>query len=159
MFGVGSGWGRTREHPSARLYRALVDTGLAVRATTEWRPRVHPGLFTLHAQAVEGVSLGRLEHAIDRVTERVARSGPTLGEITEAHIRVRRGATLAYEGATRTGLRLGLFATLQSLRFEDELFGRLLRVRTQDVRRAARGLFSSEEKAVVRYEPSGERGP
>ena len=55
VFATGSIWGRSSEHPSARLYRRLVDTGLAVRATSEWRPRVHPALFTVHAQAARGI--------------------------------------------------------------------------------------------------------
>ena len=153
LFGPGSGWGRGREHPSARLYRALVDTGLAVRATTEWRPRFYPSLFTLHAQAAKGISLPRLEEAIDRVIERVVRQGPTAAEVAEARIRVRRGASLAYEGATRMGFRLGLFATVRSLSFEDELYRRLLRTRPQEVREAASRLFDPNQRVVVHYEP------
>ena len=42
LFSAGPGWGRAGEHPSARLCRGLVETGLAVRATSEWRPRVYP---------------------------------------------------------------------------------------------------------------------
>lgn len=158
MFGVGAGWGRSREHPSSRLYRALVDTGLAVRATTEWRPRVHPGLFTIHAQASQGVSLDRLEEAVRAVTNRIVRGGPTRSEIEEARTRTRRGASLAYEGATRVGFRLGLFATLGPLSFEDELFRRILRVTPAEVREAARLLFDPDQRVTVRYEPTGMGG-
>lgn len=159
MFGVGAGWGRGREHPNSRLYRALVDTGLAVRATTEWRPRVYPGLFVLEAQASKGVSLDRLERAIEQATDRLAGNGPTSKEIAEARTRIRQGAALAYEGATRTGFRLGLFATVRSLAFEDELLSRVLRADATDVRAAARLLFSAERRALVRYEPTREVAP
>lgn len=153
MFGGGRGWGHGQEHPSARLYRALVDTGLAVRATTEWQPRVHPGLFTIHVQAAQGVSLDRVEKAVGKVTEEVARTGPTARELANARTRVRRGAALSYEGATRVGLRLGLFAALGSASLEDQLYGQLLAVRGPAVRTAARAVFSPERKAVVRYAP------
>ncbi|MGI0068284.1 MAG: M16 family metallopeptidase, partial [Thermoplasmata archaeon] len=42
IFEAGDGWGRAKEHPSSRLYRSLVDPGLAVRAVSEFQPRVHP---------------------------------------------------------------------------------------------------------------------
>ncbi|MCI4373267.1 MAG: insulinase family protein, partial [Thermoplasmata archaeon] len=102
MFSAGPGWGRASEHPSARLCRALVETGLAVRATSEWRPRIYPGLFTIQAQAVRGVRLDRLEETIDRVLDRLIKKGPTALEMSDARTRIRRGAALAYEGASRT---------------------------------------------------------
>ncbi len=156
LFSAGAGWGRSAEHPSARLYRALVDPGLAVRAGSEWRPRVYPGLFTVHALAAKGVSLDRLERAIDSVTERLARSGPTHRELDDARVRIQRGAALAYEGASRTGFRLGYFSVLQSPRYEDEIFHRLLRVTRDQVRDSARSTFRSESRVVVRYTPTAE---
>jgi zinc protease len=155
LFSIGSGWGRSSEHPSARLCRALVETGLAVRATSEWRPRVYPGLFSVQAQAARGISLDRLESAIDAVIERFVRTGPTAREMHDAQTRIRRGAALAYEGASRSGFRLGYFAVLQSMAFEDRLFARLLGVRAREVRDRARRLFRPESRVVVRYEPTG----
>ncbi|MCI4365609.1 MAG: insulinase family protein [Thermoplasmata archaeon] len=155
LFSAGPGWGRAGEHPSARLCRALVETGLAVRATSEWRPRVYPGLFTIQAQAARGVTLDRLESAIEVVVERLCRSGPTAQEMRDAQTRIRRGAALAYEGASRTGFRLGYFAVLHSSSFEDQLFQQLLAVRPREVRDRARQLFGSETRVVVRYEPTG----
>jgi zinc protease len=155
LFSAGPGWGRASEHPSARLCRALVETGLAVRATSEWRPRVYPGLFTMQAQAVRGVPLDRLESAIDEVIDRLIRKGPTPLEMTDARTRIRRGAALAYEGASRTGFRLGYFAVLRSPAYEDRLFSQLLTVRAAEVQGRARELFQPDSRVVVRYEPTG----
>jgi zinc protease len=155
LFSAGPGWGRAAEHPSARLCRALVETGLAVRATSEWRPRVYPGLFTVQAQAARGVPLDRLETAIDAVIDRLTSKGPTTVEMDDARTRIRRGAALAYEGASRTGFRLGYFAVLHSPAYEDRLFSQLLAVRATEVRDRARELFRSESRVVVRYEPTG----
>ncbi|HLN51363.1 MAG TPA: pitrilysin family protein [Thermoplasmata archaeon] len=154
MFSAGSSWGRAAEHPSARLYRALVDTGLAVRATSEWRPRVHPGLFTIQAQAAPRVPLDRLERAIERLLDRLAATGPTATELSDVRARVRRGAAMAYEGASRTGFRLGYFSVLGAPTFEDVLFHALLRVSAKDVREEAGRLFRSEARTVVRYTPT-----
>jgi len=157
VFSAGMGWRGRREHPTARLYRALVERGLAVRATSGWSPRVYPSLFTIQAQAAPRVSLDRLEDAVESVVERVARSGPTATEMTDVRTRIRRGAALAYEGATGTGFRIGYFATLDSLSLEDTLYHRLLRVTPGAVRKAAGELFRPEARVVVRYEPKGGR--
>lgn len=155
LFSAGTGWRGRREHPTARLYRALVDTGLAVRATSDWTPRAYPGLFTIQAQAAPRVSLDRLESAIDAVLRRLARDGPTKREMSDVATRIRRGASLSYEGATSTAFRLGYFATLRSLALEDELYHRLLRVTPRAVKDQAQDLFRSDSRLVVRYEPTG----
>ena len=154
LFSAGALWGRSGEHPSARLYRRLVETGLAVHASSEWRPRVHPGLFTVHAQAAKGVGLDRLEVEIESEIARLCRTGPSATEMREAATKVRRGAELAYEGATRTGFRLGYFSALGSPELERSLCDRILATRALAVRDACRGLFRTEARVVVRYEPT-----
>jgi zinc protease len=156
LFSAGAGWGRAGEHPSARLYRALVDSGLAVRATSEWRPREYPGLFTIQAQAAKGVSLDRLEEAIGAVVRRLVRAGPTRIELDDLRAKIRRGAALAYEGASRIGFRLGYFSVLRSPEYEDEIFRSLLHVTAPQVQERARTLFAPESRVVVRYTPTGE---
>jgi zinc protease len=154
LFAIGSGWGRSGEHPSARLYRALVDPGLAVRATSEFRPRVFPGLFTVHVQAARAVSLDRLESAVDRVVARLVRQGPTPAELREARLRLRRAASMGYEGASRVGFRLGYFATIASRGYEEALLARLLRTGAPEIRRRAGELFRDDRKVVVRFTPT-----
>ncbi len=147
-----------REHPTARLYRALVEKGLAVRATSGWSPRFYPGLFTVQAQAATGVSLDRLERAVESVVDRLCRDGPSAREMSDVRTRIRRGAALAYEGATSTGFRIGYFSTLHSIALEDQLYHSLLHVTPRAVRDQARALFRPEARVVVRYEPTGAAG-
>jgi zinc protease len=154
MFVAASGWRRSGEHPSARLYRSLVDPGLAVRATSEFRPRFYPSLFTVQALAAKGVTLDRLEREIDRVTDRVARTGATSDELRDIRTKIRRGAAMSYEGASRTGFRLGYFSVLRAPEYEDELFRAMLRVTSREIRDRARELFRPEHRTVVRYEPT-----
>lgn len=158
LFAAGSMWGRGAEHPSARLYRSLVDRGLAVRATSDWRPRTYPSLFTIQAQAARGVRRDRLEAAIDAVVERLGRTGPTATEMADLRTKVQRGVALAYEGASRAAFRLGYFSVLESIAFEDELYHRLLRVTAREVQAQARALFRPEARVVVGYEPTEREG-
>ncbi len=150
-----SAWGRAGDHPSARLYRRLVETGLAVRATSEWRPREDPGLFVVHVQASPGVPLERLEPALDEELGRVARSGPTAAELTEIRQKIRESAQLAYEGPSRTAFRLGYFAMLGDRSYEQRLLDRVLRTPARAVRDAARELFRAETLVQVDYHPTG----
>jgi zinc protease len=158
FFTANQSWFRTVEHPSSRLFQQLVVPGLAVRAGSEYRPRIDPGLYIIHAQAAHGVSLDRLEAALHAELGRFARQGPTRQELEDARTKVRRGAELAYEGASRSGFRLGYFATMGGKPTESELLARVLRVRSAEVRDAARKLFVVEQRCVVRYEPT-ESGP
>jgi zinc protease len=156
LFSAGGGWGRASEHPSARLYRRLVDTGLAVQATSDWRPRVHPGLFTVFAQASKGVTSERLESAILAEVDRLATDGPTASELRLAKEKVERGVALAYEGATRTAFRLGYFAVLDSPALEARLLGKVLRTPARTLREVAQRTFRPDSRVVVHYTPDKE---
>lgn len=153
LFTSGSGWGRSREHPSSRLYRALVDPGLAVRATSEFRPRLHPGQFTVQVQATGGASPARIERALDGELDRLAEDGPSESEVGAARTTLRRAALLSYEGATRIGFRLGYFSLLGPPRFEARLLAAMLRVTPAGARAAAQALFRPESRTTVWYEP------
>jgi zinc protease len=153
LFAAGSGWGHSAEHPSARLYRRLVDTGLAVRASSEWRARRDPGLFHVHVQAAAGVSLDRLEVAVEQEVERLIRDGPTATELADARIKIARGAELAYEGATRAGFRFGYLALLGPTTLERRWLGELARTPASAIREQAKTLLTEERRVVVRYEP------
>jgi zinc protease len=149
-------WGRSGEHPSARLYRRLVERGLAVRATTEWRPRADPGLFVVHAQCAPGVDLARVEEAVQGELRRIATQAPTRAEMAEARDKVERGAALAYEGSTRTAFRLGYFATVGPPGLERQLLERILRTSASEVRAQADRIFRDERQVSVRYVPRRE---
>ncbi|MCI4368097.1 MAG: insulinase family protein [Thermoplasmata archaeon] len=154
LFSAGGVWGRSHEHPSSRLYRALVDTGLAVRASSEYRPKVHPSLFTVHARAAKGVPLARLEETIDSELARLGRTGPTPTEMNDARTKIRRGAAVAYEGATFTGFRLGYLSMLGGPGFESDLFHRVLTTKASQVKAEARELFQTDRRSLVTYEPT-----
>jgi zinc protease len=155
MFFAGTAWGPSAEHPSSRLYRHLVETGLAVRAGSSGRPHTDPGLFSIHVQAAEGVPLDRVEEATDAVVERLRTSGPRPAEMEEAREKIRRGAELAYEGTTRTAFRLGYFATLDSLAYEERMFAQLLKTPAAEVQKLAQAMLDPDSRVVVRYEPTG----
>ncbi|HZY69680.1 MAG TPA: pitrilysin family protein [Thermoplasmata archaeon] len=155
LFSSGFGFGRTPEHPAARLYRALVDTGLAIRASSEYRPKQHPGLFSVGAQAVHGVPAARIEEVLLREVDRFAKHGPTVRELAEARVKIEQGAALAYEGATLMGFRLGYFSLFGPEPYEGRLLRQALRMPIAEVRAAGAELLGNENRCVVHFEPDG----
>ncbi|MHB1435156.1 MAG: M16 family metallopeptidase [Thermoplasmata archaeon] len=151
------GWvdGHRADHPNSRLYRALVDPGLAVRATSRWQPRVDAGLFSIQAQAAPGIPSQRLEAEIAKQVDRLRHRPPSTSELAEIRMRARRGYAAAYEGASRTAFRLGFFETLGGRILERRLFEALNRVSVTEVHRVARRLFVAEGRCTVVYEPRG----
>jgi zinc protease len=148
-------WSRSTEHPNSRLYRSLVRTGLAVRASSNYRPRLYPGLFTVEAQAAPHIPIDRVEEALRAEVRRLRSEGPTATEWADARAIVARGARLAYEGSTRSGFRLGFFGINGSLRRERELLRQVLGVGRAEARSEAGRLFADDSSVTVRYEPTG----
>ncbi len=152
LYPSGTSWGRSREHPSARLYQALVDTGLAVSAGSDWRPRVHPSLFSVWAQAAPGVSLDRLEEAVRAEVDRVRRRRVDPGEMARLRAKLVQGARMGWEGSTRSGFRLGYFWALGGRHLDRSVLRECLRLSPGDIREAAEEIFQDDRATVVRYE-------
>jgi zinc protease len=148
-------WSRASEHPNARLYRKLVRTGLAVRASSDYHPRLYPGLFTVEAQAAPRVPIARVEEALRAELRRFARDGPSSAEWADSRAIIGRGARLAYEGSTRSGFRLGYFGIHGALQQERLLLRRILRVDRATVQAEAAKLFSEASSVTVSYLPTG----
>ncbi len=154
LFSPQTFWSRSSEHPNSRLYRRLVRTGLAVRASSDYRPRLYPGLITVEAQAAPKVTVDNVEAALRQEVRRLRQVGPTPTEWDDARAIIARGARLAYEGSTRSGFRLGFFGVNGGLRRERELLGQVLRVKRADARAEAERLFSDDSAVTVRYLPA-----
>lgn len=155
LFSPQTFWSRFPEHPNSRLYRRLVRAGLAVRATSDYRPRIYPGLLTLQALAAPGVGLDRVEEALREEVQRLRRDGVTPTEWTDARAIIARGARLAYEGSTRSGFRLGFFGVNGGLARERQLLQAVLGVRRSEVRSEAERLLADDSSVTVRYTPTG----
>jgi len=158
LFSNGAPGSRSREHPSSRLYRRLVDAGLAVGATSGYRPRVHPSLFTIHAQAAAGRSIEAVERAVEAELHRISRDGPSAAELREVATKFREAVALAYEGATQRGFRLGYLAAIGGPGIEARLLRGVGALTPSRVREAARDLFRSEARCTVVYRPEVPHG-
>jgi zinc protease len=154
-------WASFRTPPpqrSARLYHALVDTGLASAVTGGLVPTQHPFLYTISITAAEGTPLDRLESAALEAIDRVRTGGITPADLTKAKNQLR--ARMVFEGDSITNVahQLGFFETIDSWRIYPTLGERIAAVTLEQVAEAAATLQASN-RTVGRLEALDSPGP
>ena len=108
-------WSSFRTPPpqrKARLYTALVDTGLASAVAGSLAPTAHPFLYTLSATATEGTSLTAVEEAATAAVDRVRRDGITAEELERARHQLHARLVFESDSVTSIAHQLGFFETI-----------------------------------------------
>ena len=97
----------------ARLYRALVERGLASSVAGALLPTEHPFLYTVSVTATDGTPLAKVRDVLLEELDRVRREGLEDGELTKpAQLKARGWFD---NGALRIAHQLGYFATIASV--------------------------------------------
>ncbi|MCC7179392.1 MAG: insulinase family protein [Acidobacteria bacterium] len=145
-----------RPQRSARLYRALVDTGLASSVGGSLMPTAQPFLYAVSATVAEGQSLAAVEDGVLATLERMSREGITPPELDKARAQLRARFVFDMDGVTDIAHQLGYFETIGSWRDALDLEGRLAAVSVEDVHEAARRTFTSSNRTVGWFEPQAD---
>lgn len=149
-------WASFRTPPpqrSARLYRALVNTGLASSVSGGLVPTEQPFLYTLSLTATEGTSLQRLEEATLAEMDRVRVDGITEAELHKAKNQLRARLVFENDSITNIAHQLGYFETIGSWRAYPGLRERIDAVTLGDVAAAAAARLKSTSRTVGWFEP------
>ncbi len=111
---IWSGGGVSRPQRSARLYRALVDKGLASNVTGSLMPTQHPYLYGIYAGVAEGQTLKAVEEVALAEIDRLRTGGITPDELKKVHAQLR--ARFVYDGDSVTDIahQIGYFETIAS---------------------------------------------
>jgi zinc protease len=112
-------WASFRTPPpqrSARLYQALVNTGLASGIAGGLVPTQEPFVYTISATATDGTPLARLEESAVIEIERVRREGITPQELVKAKTQLRARLVFENDSITNIAHQLGYFETIASWR-------------------------------------------
>ena len=141
---------------ASRLYRALVQSGLASDASSSLYATRHPYLYSLHATAVRGVSPDRLEEALLAEVDRLGR-----GEIDDADLLRARNQfftryALESDGHGDLAHQIGFFETIGCLPVLYDLPRRVAAVTADDVIRVARARLHERRRTIGRLEPEGD---
>jgi zinc protease len=142
-----------RPQRSARLYRALVDTGLGSSVGGSLLPTAQPFLYSVQATVMEGKSLADVEAAVLTELDRIARDGITEAELAKAKAQLSARFVFDMDGVTDIAHQLGYFETIGSWKDALTLGDRLEAVTGDQVHDAARTTFNSANRTIGWFEP------
>jgi zinc protease len=150
-------WASFRTPPpqrSARLYQALVNSGLASAVSGALLPTEEPFLYTMSVTATDGVSLDRVETATLTEVERARSNGITPQELQKAKNQLRARLVFENDSITNIAHQLGFFATIASWQIYPTLSQRIEAVTIEEVNRVAADRLKPTGRTVGRFEPN-----
>jgi zinc protease len=149
-------WASFRNPPqrSTRLYRALVDTGLASSVSGALLPTEDPFLYGVSATANDGVALAALESAARDVLESVRREGFTAEEFARARHQLRARFVFEADSVTNIAHQIGYFHTIGAVDVYHALGARLASLTLDEVAAAVRNCLRPEGCTVGWFEPT-----
>ena len=148
-------WSSFRVPPpqrSTRLYRALVERGLAASVSGALMPTADPFLYTLSATANEGASQQDLEAALLGEVDRLRRDGITDAELAKAKAQLRARLVFDSDSVTNLAHQLGYFDTIGCLDLLTALPS-MIASTTSEQTAAAAAIFAPSNRTVGWFEP------
>ncbi len=148
-------WSSFRVPPpqrSARLYRALVDRGLASSVSGSLLPTEQPFLYTVSAAATEGTPLDAVESALLDEMDRVRRHGLTDAELRKAKAQLRARLVFESDSVTNIAHQLGYFETIGALHVFTSAPTLIEAVTAEDAAAAAGRVFRESNRTIGRFE-------
>jgi zinc protease len=149
-------WASFRTPPpqrSARLYQALVNTGLASAVVGGFVPTQEPFLYTISVTATEGTPLRRVEEALLAELDRVAAQGVTANELQKAKNQLRARLVFEQDSITNIAHQLGYFQTISTWRFYPSIPQRIEAVTLDEVAAAAADRLKPSNRTIGWFEP------
>lgn len=153
--GIVGGGGNNR---SNRLYRALVETRLAVDVGSSFRPTVDPDLFSFFATLAPDVTHNAIEATIWQEIETIQREGVTEQELAKAIKQTRAQFAYSSESVTYQAYWLGFAEVVASLDWLETWPQQLAAVTSADVQRVAQQYFARSRQTVGWYVPNESAG-
>jgi zinc protease len=152
-------WASFRTPPpqrSARLYRALVDEGLASAVAGSLAPTADPFLYVISVTATDGTPLAAVEEKALSQLDAVRGHGISTGELQKAKYQLR--ARLVFEGDSIANIahQLGYFETIASWRMVPALAARIDAVTLGEVADTAARILRPTNLTTGWFEPSAE---
>jgi zinc protease len=145
--------GVSRPQRSARLYRALVDKGLASVVSGALMPTEHPYLYAINVSVAEGQSLASVEGVVMGEIEKLRSGGITPAELKKVHTQLRARFVYDADSVTDMAHQLGYFETISSWQAYETLRARLDAVTPDAVHAAASKYLTASNRTIGWFEP------
>lgn len=133
---------------SSRLFRALVEPGLALEVCSSIAPRQAPGLYRLTLALPDAFQLQPAEEAVLEQLERLKNQEVSDVELARARNLLVAGEFLAQNSLSKRAFQLGYFESIASYRLLNEIEPKISRVDKDDLRRVAIRYFSENARTV-----------
>jgi zinc protease len=140
---------------SSRLYKALVETGLAAGVSGSLSPALDPHLYSILATVRAGRGLDEMESALDAEIERVLAEPISQDELDTAIKQARAQFAYSSESVTNQGFWLGYVSIFADTGWFERFLDRLAAVTVEDVHRVANLYLPRRNRTVGRYVPQG----
>jgi zinc protease len=149
-------WSSFRTPPpqrSARLYRALVDKGLASAVIGALLPTQDPFLYSVSLTATEGTSLAVLEEATLAELDRVRTGGISEEELTKVKNQMRARLVFENDSVTNIAHQLGYYETVATWKIYPTLLPRIQAVTIEQVNAAADRYLKAANRTIGWFDP------
>jgi zinc protease len=150
-------WSSFRDTPpqrQARLYRALVEGGLASNVSGQIVPTAEPFLYTVSATATDGTPLGAVEAATLKELDEVRANGITPLELTRAKKQLHARFVFDTDSITNIAHQLGYFETVAGVEWFGSIGDRVQAVGLEAVADAARAMLIPANRTIGWFEPA-----
>ena len=139
---------------SGRLYRALVEKGVAAYAYSVFMQSQDPNLLVFFAVARSGVSATKIEKVLLREIDKICSRPPTRAEMRMALNQTEAQFSYATDGVTAQAYLLGSFETRTGYKYLATLRDELRRVTPEQVRVVARKYLHESNRTVGMFIPT-----
>jgi zinc protease len=144
---------------SSRLYRALVETGLATDVSCSFRATLDPGSLDVGATVRPGVSIEKVERAIFTELEKIATKPVTDQELAQVIKQVKSQFVYATDGVMNLGYWLGQWEIVDSYKRYATFLDDVVKVKKADVMRVAAKYFAETNRTVGWFIPTNGKQP
>ena len=151
-------WSSFRTPPpqrQSRLYRALVERGVASSVSGGMLPTEHPFLYTVSVTAIEGTVLESVEAILVEEFLRVAREGVTHQELSRAKTQLQAQLVFDQDSVTNVAHQLGYFETIGGGATFETLPSRIAATTLDEVAAIGRDMFRVSNRTLGWFIQSG----
>jgi zinc protease len=138
---------------SSRLYKTLVDTGLASSVDTGLGATVDPFMFSVNATVMAGRELAEVEEAVVAEIARIRDQPVTQAELDTAIRQTQAQFAYSCESVTNLGFWLGFSEIVADLNWFDSYLERLQAVTADDVAGVAHTYLDDRRRVTGWYVP------
>jgi zinc protease len=138
---------------SSRLYRELIDSGLAAGTGGFLLPTEHPYLYTIFAVLKSPEDFPAVENAIYQTIEDIIHRPVEKKELRKARAQLRSKLAFELEGITNMAHQLGFYSIIGHLDRYSSALDILESVSLEDARQAAATYLGADNRTVGQFHP------